>query len=812
MKSRKAVGILLCAAFAIGDSALAGSFELKRQPVKQPSRDSGKTPGEAEKAPEREKKREQEKKDEEPSRPSRADPALLARAPRVPSRRGASRTGYDLLAQRWMPGFSNELDLDGDGAPDVWREWASSGQIRSQLISTSYDGIRDLAYVYGADGRVLRFDVDRDRDGVFDMSVSYLETPGKPRRELTVYRDPKSHRPVKWVSVGRVPAGYFEKTIERDTDGDGKPDEVRRYALGPEAWAFGRRASTPRPSPSPSPRRVPMAPPATGSRVDIDEPCLPGTTPEGIPAADLSMLLYRIGDRVEVTGCENFEVEGNGGPGHACTGRGTCFNDRLIEDQVVGALQDGVQCLQRQGARGQQLSYQLLAQVFSSSRRVLQVTCNPADVAATCPGGHISTGEYCGKASYFDDPAYPSFSLASHCGRPESELPATIFHEALHLAGEPGHQHLHHYHDVEEAEIVEPCAQCCLGPFRPGTPQRQAYCDLCTGVSSDPVAHHITMGVLASRRNEHDIAILELEKALPHDPDNLELRMALLDSYVDRYRVQSDDLHRLEEQLLYHPGAAGREPIEARILALKRQVQGTAFAVLDHVDTVYRLRLPASHPRRLAPSARARTGVSDLVNASGGLSGIGTAVLDLAKGMLDADFFSEDYPAGIQDVDARQSSGAADTDAYLRAGPGALERFMTGKYRSQTVLSTCARMSAEAGATDDPAERRARACHRFSSDTTSGMRDAVAAMRAVALEVEASPDDRRSVIVATGTADQMDGYLGRVDAARACLASNPVVPVAECPGARSPRAAAAKAPSPSSGGPACPPPNPFLSD
>ncbi len=748
-----------------------------------------------------------------PSRPEAADPALLASNRPLPKRRGAAREGYRLLAERWMPGHAREVDLDQDGKTDVWREFARNGELRSQLISTSYDGVADLAYYYDNDARVVRHDTDLDRDGIYDISVSYTRISGRAKHEVTIYRDVLSHRPMKWVTVARMPEGFYERTVERDTDGDGRPDLSSRVLLGPEAWARGE--SRPEPPPAPVPAgRVPMARPDSGVLVDTGEPCLPGYGPAGIPEADMNMLLYQLGDRVEVSGCENFEMNGDGGPGRACTGGRTCFSDRSIEDQVVGALQDGVRCLQKRGERGRRLGYQLLAQVFSSSRRPLRVSCNPPGAVVACPGGRGSAAEYCGRASPFDEAGYPTISLASNCGERDGDLPATIFHEALHLAGEPGHQHVHNYSDVEETEIVEPCAQCCLGTFRPGSSAREAYCDLCTSGSTDTVGHHLRVGILAGRTDRDEIAVLELEKALAQEPNNLELRLELLHANVNIVGGLLEDRRRLEDELRYFSLTADRRTaVERSVAALNGRIGKIFYGMLDGVDAVHRMTLPAGNPRRITPSARAVTGVGLLAeNAPGGgqqMSATGLMLLAVVRGQLDLNFFGAGYPPGIKDVDARISSAAAGTEVFEAAGPGALERVQMARYRAGVALSTCARMSTATGPTSDPAEGRARRCAQFATQAATDMRGAAADLRTVIPLVDASPSEARPVTVTATTVDRMETVAGYLEGGVGCLTARPPVAIPGCAAARPAAPAAAVPAVPVASGPACPPP-PFL--
>jgi len=113
-----------------------------------------------------------------------------------------------------------ELDLSGDGKPDLWRATRRADDGRELLVRVERDlngdGKVDLWQEYGPDGQLIEERFDFDFDGRVDERVLY-EKGQIVRKELAFAHD---GRPSAWV--------YYEKgrrvRRERDLNRDGKVD------------------------------------------------------------------------------------------------------------------------------------------------------------------------------------------------------------------------------------------------------------------------------------------------------------------------------------------------------------------------------------------------------------------------------------------------------------------------------------------------------------------------------------------------------------------------------------------------------------
>lgn len=84
-----------------------------------------------------------------------------------------------------------ELDLNGDGAVDLIREYDDEGKLKRDTIDTDFNGHFDRVLFY-RDAKISRREIDSDQDGEFEEVRQYI------KGEL--FR------------------------VERDTNGDGAPD------------------------------------------------------------------------------------------------------------------------------------------------------------------------------------------------------------------------------------------------------------------------------------------------------------------------------------------------------------------------------------------------------------------------------------------------------------------------------------------------------------------------------------------------------------------------------------------------------------
>lgn len=111
-------------------------------------------------------------------------------------------------------------DINKDGEIDAWTH-VKNGYLQKQEIDMNYDGKVDAVFIYDASGRVVREILDTNYNGNMDnwreyedgdLVLDQVDSTGDGRIDL-------------WFHVDR---GRIYK-MERDTTGDGKPDEVVRY-------------------------------------------------------------------------------------------------------------------------------------------------------------------------------------------------------------------------------------------------------------------------------------------------------------------------------------------------------------------------------------------------------------------------------------------------------------------------------------------------------------------------------------------------------------------------------------------------------
>jgi len=67
-----------------------------------------------------------------------------------------------------------EFDEDGDGKVDR-AEYVSKGRVFLEELDTNHDGKPDRRLFYGADGAILKIEVDKDGDGFWETSLPVLQ-------------------------------------------------------------------------------------------------------------------------------------------------------------------------------------------------------------------------------------------------------------------------------------------------------------------------------------------------------------------------------------------------------------------------------------------------------------------------------------------------------------------------------------------------------------------------------------------------------------------------------------------------------------
>jgi hypothetical protein len=111
-------------------------------------------------------------------------------------------------------------DTNADGKLDGWT-YIENGRIERQEIDVNFDGRIDSVFIYGSSGQVREEILDTNYDGKMDNWRLY------ENGELTVDSlDSNMDGMIDlWIHVvkGKI------MQIEKDTDGDGKPDTTTGY-------------------------------------------------------------------------------------------------------------------------------------------------------------------------------------------------------------------------------------------------------------------------------------------------------------------------------------------------------------------------------------------------------------------------------------------------------------------------------------------------------------------------------------------------------------------------------------------------------
>jgi hypothetical protein len=610
----------------------------------------------------------------------------------------------------WVDSREPEVDRDGKGKPDLWREFYSNGQLKTLRSSSRGDGKADFIVSYAKTGEVLRREYD---DGDAGTAIVTFERRSGEKAEVTAYLARGAKFPNRRVTVYRAPAGYFKRRTELDLDESGKPGRVYEQVLSDEDWF--------------------IAP-------DLSVPCPPGVAPV-LTEAQLTELVGVIGDRIQVDpGCNGFHVTGD----HAS------YTSEQLKRQAAAAIQGGIACLRSRGAAGKRLADEVLAEAFSSSRRPLRFSCA---VNGPSPCGGVKSPDFCAQAARFTDPGYPGVTMASDCGRRAADLNATLFHEVLHLAGEPGHQHLHDYSDVNDTEHVEPCAQCCQGPFAANSPRRADFCSLCDDTPArDPAQHNLKYGLLEVRQGDYWIGMHELEKAVPLDPNNLELWYGLLEAYTREINEAGDHVP---------------DELNARLYVAMMKIR-----YLESHPGARSTRAPA-----LPPGSERERQLDNEMHA--GLYGIAAEEVSAWAGSAP--------PGGVAGVDRRIAG-----------------QILALKYHMSLArigFGVCAGMSSATTPAPSPLEQNARACYAFQNGEVEGVAAAAEGIERARQAVVSSGADPQGVD--EGTVSSARALAGRFRAGVGCVVAG--TPLQECAAARSAATAARNAARPAS--PTCPPPS-----
>jgi len=127
-----------------------------------------------------------------------------------------------LLLYTYCPSFADVITMDtnADGKPDSWT-YIENGRIARQEIDVDFDGRIDSVFIYESSGQVREEILDTNYDGKMDNWRLY------ENGELVVDSvDSNMDGMVDlWIHVvkGKI------MQIEKDTDGDGKPDTTTGY-------------------------------------------------------------------------------------------------------------------------------------------------------------------------------------------------------------------------------------------------------------------------------------------------------------------------------------------------------------------------------------------------------------------------------------------------------------------------------------------------------------------------------------------------------------------------------------------------------
>jgi hypothetical protein len=120
-----------------------------------------------------------------------------------------------------------EVDLNQDGKPDVRKVYGKGPEgevLVCREADLNYDGINDVVYFYDDIGRVVRDEVDLDKDGKIDIISTYID--GKiVKQELDTNSDGV-------IDSVRYLENDLPIRFEADTDGDRRIDHWEYYEDG----------------------------------------------------------------------------------------------------------------------------------------------------------------------------------------------------------------------------------------------------------------------------------------------------------------------------------------------------------------------------------------------------------------------------------------------------------------------------------------------------------------------------------------------------------------------------------------------------
>ncbi len=120
-----------------------------------------------------------------------------------------------------------ELDLNGDGKPDVRKLWAvgpTGPVVACKLVDFDANGVPDSTTAFDVTGAVVFEHFDFDFDGVIDSSEWRFANQNR-----LVARDTDHDGRID--TIEKYAGGALE-SVERDRNGDGRADSWERHAAG----------------------------------------------------------------------------------------------------------------------------------------------------------------------------------------------------------------------------------------------------------------------------------------------------------------------------------------------------------------------------------------------------------------------------------------------------------------------------------------------------------------------------------------------------------------------------------------------------
>jgi hypothetical protein len=126
------------------------------------------------------------------------------------------------------------FDLNHDNRPDVWRLYQTEDEggtkiefLTCKQVDFDHDGRKDWVVAYNRKGNPLFEKADFDYDGKWDMSTIYDPKTGmKAEVERDIDFDGKFDVKELYDSAGQL------ASLQRDRNGDGKPDYWEQYKDG----------------------------------------------------------------------------------------------------------------------------------------------------------------------------------------------------------------------------------------------------------------------------------------------------------------------------------------------------------------------------------------------------------------------------------------------------------------------------------------------------------------------------------------------------------------------------------------------------